>query len=196
MTIEEIVNEVKKDKIFYKHTRGGVTISGGEPLLYPVFTEKLVRSFYEENISIGVDTCGYVPWSNIELVLPFVQFFLWDIKHMDPDKHKRLTGVSNEMILQHARSIAERNIPIFIRLPTIPGYNDSEENIRATCDFARSLSSLVEISILPFHHLGQARYNSLNRIYPMTDVPLVPDAILENNKRLVESYRIKCSIVG
>jgi pyruvate formate lyase activating enzyme len=196
MTVEDILDEVKRDSVFYKHSHGGVTISGGEPLLYPDFTEGFVQATNKTGISIGVDTSGYVPWENIERVLPFIQFFLWDIKHMNPDKHKALTGVSNEVILQNVRSIDKRKVPIFIRFPVIPGYNDSEDNIRATCEFSRTLFSLVEVSLLPFHLLGKARYDSLNRVYPVADVLLIPDARLQDMKRLVESYGITCNIVA
>jgi pyruvate formate lyase activating enzyme len=196
MTIEELLTEVKKDAIVYKHSGGGVTVSGGEPLLNPDFTNELLRAFNEESISIGVDTCGYVPWENIEKVLPYIDFFLWDIKHMNSKKHRKFTGVSNELILSNARAVSERNIPLYIRVPIIPGYNDSEENIRATCEFARGLSSLVSIDLLPLHHLGKARYNSLNLTYPLADIPLIPNNVLHNIKRLVESYKLDCRIVG
>jgi pyruvate formate lyase activating enzyme len=196
MSIEELVTEAKKDAIVYKHSHGGVTISGGEPLVNPEFTQELLRAFKEENISVGVDTCGHVPWTKIEKLLPYIDFFLWDIKHMNDEEHKKFTGVSNRLILSNARSVSERNVPLYIRMPVIPGYNDSEENIRATCEFARDLSSLVNIDILPLHHLGKARYNSLNLAYPIADIPLIPDNALQNIKRLVESYQLNCSIVG
>ncbi|MFC2051926.1 glycyl-radical enzyme activating protein [Chloroflexota bacterium] len=196
MTIKELLTEVEKDRIIYRHSSGGVTISGGEPLLVPEFTKDLLRVFKEEGISVGVDTCGHVPWANIEPVLPYIDFFLWDIKHMDPEEHRKLTGVSNKLILSNARSVSERNIPLYIRVAVIPGYNDSEENIRATCEFARGLSSVVEVSLIPLHHLGKARYYSLSRIYPIADIPLIPDSVLQSMKRLVESYRLKCSIVS
>jgi pyruvate formate lyase activating enzyme len=196
MTVEELLTEAKKDAIVYKHSRGGVTISGGEPLLNPNFTKELLRTFKEESISVGVDTCGHVPWTNIEKVLPYIDFFLWDIKHMNSEEHRKYTGVSNNLILSNARSASKRNIPLYIRVPVIPGYNDSEENIRATCEFARGLSSLEEVNLLPLHHLGRARYDSLNRAYLIANVPVTPDSVLQNIKRLVESYQLNCGIVG
>jgi pyruvate formate lyase activating enzyme len=114
---------------------------------------------------------------------------------MDPDKHKEFTGVSNELILENARLLSARNIPLYIRIPLIPGYNDSEENIRATCEFARGLTSLVEVGIIPMHHIGKARYNSLNRLYPIEDIPNIPDDTLQDLKSLVESYGLPCIIV-
>jgi pyruvate formate lyase activating enzyme len=196
LTVEELVEEAKKDMVFYKHSGGGVTLSGGEPLLNPDFALQLLQALKGEGISVGVDACGHVPWASIEQMLPYIDFFLWDIKHMDSQKHREFTGVSNELILENARSVSDRNIPLYIRVPVIPGYNDSEENIRATCEFARELSSLVEVDLLPLHHLGKARYDSLNRDYPIADIPLVPDSVLQHMKRLVESYGLKSNIVG
>ena len=196
MTIEELLTEVKKDIVIYKHSGGGVTISGGEPLLSPNFTKKLLQVFKEEGISVGVDTCGHVPWVSLEPMLPYIDFFLWDIKHMNPEKHERLTGASNKLILSNARRVSERNTPLYIRMPLIPGYNDSEENIRATCEFALGLSSVEEVDLLPLHHLGKARYTSLNLPYPIANIPLITDIVLQKMKRLVESYGLKSNIVG
>ncbi len=196
MTVEELFNEAKKDMIIYKHSHGGVTLSGGEPLLDSQFTGKLLRVFKEESISVGIDTCGYVPWSNIEPFLSYIDFFLWDIKHMDAEKHRSLTGVSNQLILNNARGVSQRNVPIYLRLPVITGYNDSEDNIKATCEFARELTSIVELDLLPLHHLGKARYDSLNRVYHIADTPFVPDDTLQNMKQMVESYGLKCSIIS
>jgi pyruvate formate lyase activating enzyme len=195
VTVQELLAEVKKDEVIYKHSRGGVTISGGEPLLDLEFNKTLLKSFKEENINIGIDTCGHVPRSNIEEIIPYMDFFLWDIKHMDPEKHLELTGVTNDLILSNLLFVSEKNIPIYIRMPVIPSYNDSEENIRATCDFVRSLSSVIEVDIIPLHHLGKARYTSLNRSYPIADVSLISEDILKSLKLIVESYGLKCEII-
>jgi pyruvate formate lyase activating enzyme len=196
MTVAELLTEVKKDTAIYKHSGGGVTISGGEPLLDLEFNNNLLQVFKEESISVGVDTCGHVPFVKIERLLPYIDFFLWDIKHMNAEKHRELTGVTNNLILSNARSVSENNIPLYIRIPIIPHHNDSEENIRATCEFACSLSSVAEVDLLPIHHLGKSRYESLNRPYLIKDIPLIPDAILQDLKRLVESYGLKCTIGG
>ena len=193
-TIKELVDEVTKDSAFYKRSGGGVVISGGEPLLNPDFITKLLRGLKKERINIGIDTCGYIPWVNIEKTLSYVDFFLWDIKHMDAQRHRELTGVSNELILSNARAVSENNIPLYIRIPVIPGYNDSEENIRAICEFSQDLSSVAEIHLVPLHHLGKGRYESLGRSYPISDIPLIPDNVLNNLKTLVESYGFKCII--
>lgn len=193
-TVEELLGEAKKDLVIYKHSRGGVILSGGEPLMYPDFTGKLLRRFKEEGISVGVDTCGHRPWADIEPMLAYLDFFLWDIKHMNPESHRKFTGVSNKLILGNARSAARKNVPLYIRIPVIPGYNDSEQNIRATCEFSLTLPSVVEVHLLPLHHLGRARYESLDRPYPIANVPLIPNSILQSRKQLVESYGLKCRI--
>lgn len=195
-TVDELVHEVKKDEIVYKHSGGGVTVSGGEPLLEPEFALELLRAFKQNRINVGVDTCGFVPRRNIEVVLPYVDFFLWDIKHMDDDTHRELTGVSNRLILSNLSFTSENNIPVYIRIPVIPGYNDSEENLRAVCDFAKDLTSLVEIHLLPLHHLGKARYAALGREYPIDGIPLIPDDALGQMKHLVESFGLKCNVIG
>lgn len=195
MSVGELLEEVKKDSVIYKQSHGGVTISGGEPLMKPGFTNLLLKAFKEEGINVGVDTCGYVRWDIIQRMLPNIDFFLWDIKHMNPEKHEELTGASNELILNNARAVSERNIPLYIRVPLIPGYNDSEENIRAICEFSQGLRSAVEVDLLPLHHLGEGRYRSLGRPYPIANIPLIPDDILQTMKRMIESYGLKCNIV-
>lgn len=197
MTVDEVLTEVKKDKIFYQHSGGGVNLSGGEPLMHIDFAEKLMRCLHADGIRVGVDTSGYAPWEHIERILPYTAFFLWDIKHMDPIVHKKLTGVSNELILANARAIAARDIPIYLRLPMITGYNDSEENIRQVCAFAQTLPSLVEIDLIPLHHLGTARYQSLDRPYPLPeDLLSVSAEYMQHIRQIVASYGLPCSVVG
>ncbi len=194
MTVAQLVAEVKKDEIVFKYSHGGVTISGGEPLFVPGFALKLLKALKQADINTGVDTSGQIPWSGLEPVLPYVDFFLWDIKHMDPAHHKRLTGVSNDLILSNARKVSERNVPLYIRIPLIPGCNDSEENIRTTAEFAKGLASVVEVGIMPLHHLGKSRYESLNLPYPIEGLALIPEEQLQKTKSLIESYGLKCRI--
>ena len=195
-TVEELINEVKKDEVAYKHSGGGVTVGGGEPLLEPEFVLELLRAFKQNGINVGVDTCGFVPRKNIESVLPYVDFFLWDIKHIDDNTHRELTGVSNRLILDNLRFVSDNSIPVYLRIPIIPIYNDSEENLRAVCDFAKDLHSLEEENLLPLHHLGKTRYAALDREYPINGIPLIQDEILRGMKRLVESFGLKCSIIA
>jgi pyruvate formate lyase activating enzyme len=196
MTNEHLSEELCRDKVFYRHSGGGVTLSGGEVLLNPAFTGQLLRTLKKEGVGVGIDTCGHVPWMNIEPLLPFVDFFLWDIKHMDPQRHKEGTGVSNRLILNNLESVSQRSVPVYIRIPLIPGFNNSEENIRATCEFARTLPSLVEVDLLPLHHLGKARYASLDRPYPIEDLRLIPEDDIEKLRLLIESCGIKAFVIN
>lgn len=195
MSVAQILAEVQKDMLFFKHSKGGVTLSGGEPLLYPDFNEQLLKAFKENDINVGIDTSGYVPWPDIEKVLPYVDFFLWDLKYLDPEKHRAFTGVSNDLILKNIRLVSERKVPIYIRIPLIPGYTLTEENLRATCEFVQNLTSVVAVDLLPLHHLGMARYMSLNRPYAIADIPLIDKDVLVEVKSLVESYGLKCNII-
>ncbi len=196
MTAGEIVEEVRKDEVFYTHSGGGVTITGGEPLCDTAFTLGLLRALKKEGINVGADTSGYVPWDELEQMIPYIDFFLWDIKHMDPGIHEELTGVSNEVILSNAMAVSQMGKPIYIRLPVIPGYNDSDENVKAVCEFAKTLPSIVEVDLLPVHHLGKAAYAALGRTYPIPDTLSVDETALQNIKALVISHGLKCKIVA
>ena len=196
MTVDELIQEIKKDEVAYKHSNGGVTLSGGEPLMKMEFTLELLHSLEKSRISVGIDTSGYVSSGDLEMTLSYINFFLWDLKVMDEQRHKQFCGVSNRLILDNLILVAKRNIPIYIRIPLIPGYNDSKENITATCEFARQLKSLIEIDLLPLHHLGMSKYASLDRPYPIPDIPLMPDNRLQEIKARVESYGLKCNIIS
>jgi pyruvate formate lyase activating enzyme len=195
-TVKELVDEVKKDEIMYKHSGGGVTVSGGEPFFKPEFLLKLLKELKWNNISCGIDTCGLADRKHIEAVLPYVDFFLWDIKHMNREKHIEYTCVPNDLILDNLRFVSDNGIPVYLRLPLIPGYNDSEDNLLELCNFARALSSLEEIDLLPLHHLGKSRYAALGREYPTDGIPLIEEERIEEIKRLVESTGLKCNIIG
>ncbi|MEJ2740837.1 MAG: glycyl-radical enzyme activating protein, partial [Dehalococcoidia bacterium] len=192
----ELFDEVKKDEIIYKHSRGGVTVSGGEPFFRPEFLLELLKELKRYGINCSIDTCGFTDREHIEAILPYVDFFLWDIKHMNRDKHIEYTGAPNDLILDNLRFVSDNGIPVYLRFPLIPGYNDSEDNILDLCRFASTLSSLEEIDLLPLHHLGKARYAALGREYPIDGIPLIKEEKLEEMKRLIESMELKCNIIG
>jgi pyruvate formate lyase activating enzyme len=196
MTVGELVAEARKDAVAFKHSHGGVTLSGGEPLLQPEFTVALVRALAAEGISVGVDTCGYVPRETIKRVLPYVDYFLWDVKMVNERRHTQLTGVSSRRILHNLRFVSEQGTPIYIRVPLVPGYTDREEDLKSVCHLAQRLASVVEVDLLPMHHLGQARYLSLGRDYPIENAPFIPEESLREDQRLVESHGLVCNVVG
>ena len=162
-TVEEIMDRVRKDKPFFEKSGGGLTVSGGECLAQADFMAELLKAAKSEDIDTCVDTCGFVPWESIEKVLPYTDRFLYDIKHMDSEKHAELTGVPNELILENAVKIAEAGGKFHIRIPIIPTCNADMENIVATKDFLLPIADAVElVQILPYHALGKVKWERLN----------------------------------
>ncbi len=162
-TVENVMTAIRRDKPFYKKSGGGITFSGGECLMQPDFVASVLEECRKEDVGTAVDTCGFVKWESIEKVLPYTDLFLYDIKHMDPEEHRRGTGVSNELILQNAVKIAEHGGRFHIRVPVIPGYNDSMSNIEAIRDFLIPIKDSVDlIQVLPYHALGTVKWDRLN----------------------------------
>lgn len=198
-SIEDLVQEIRKDELFFRTSGGGVTFSGGEPLMFvDDDMVELYRRIKEADISIGVDTTGFVPWKSIERILPYVDFFLWDLKVMDPEKHKTFTGVSNSLILENLKKLSQvahqYGIRIYIRCVQIPGMTDNDENLIKTCQFLKGMESIEEIDLINFHHLGKKRYEYIQRDYSMDGTEPLTKSRLEGEKTLVESFGMRCRI--
>ncbi|MBT9775495.1 glycyl-radical enzyme activating protein [Clostridium sp. MCC353] len=165
MSVEEVLKRVAEDKIFYDSSGGGMTISGGEALMHPDFAESLLRECQKQGIHTAIETCSFASRETIDRVFAHVDLGLLDIKHMDSARHKELTGVPNEEILENIRHICrDLKVPAIIRVPVIPGCNDSRENIEATARFtAEELGPEVPVHLLPYHNLGEAKNESLGR---------------------------------
>ena len=161
MTVDEVVREVMKDVKFYKNSGGGVTLSGGDPLFQSEFALQILQRCKQMGLHTVLETAGFVPWSTLEKLLPYVDLFLYDIKHMDTGKHKEGTGRPNELILENAQKIAACK-PILVRTPLIPGFNDSPNDIRAIARFVKSkLHSAMEL--LAYNKMGEGKYERLGR---------------------------------
>lgn len=180
MTIEDILRVVKRDSAFYKKSRGGVTLTGGEPLMQNVFVEQLLKRLRSDGIHSAIETTGYDKWSILKRVIDNVDLLLYDIKHMNPKKHKNYTGVSNTIILENIRKIDHTGIPLIIRVPIIPRYNDSISNIEAVTKLADTLKNCKEIHLLPYHRLGISKYTYLELKYPLKNLPI------PNEKKILE----------
>jgi pyruvate formate lyase activating enzyme len=165
VNVEEVVEEVKKDMPFYKNSNGGMTISGGEPTLQPEFCSAIFEACQKEGMHTALDTSGHVKLETLKEILKHVDLILYDIKHLDPAIHKEYTGVSNELILSNLREINKLGIPIEIRMPTIPGINDTESNLLALCNLVDELRSIERIRLLPYHRLGEGKYQRLDMDY-------------------------------
>ena len=171
VTVEEVLDEVKRDQIYYRRSGfGGITLSGGECLWQPDFSEALLRAAKEAGITTAIETTAYAELSVIRRLLPYVDTVLMDIKHMNPDKHQAYTTRDNALILENARVIAREAKQLIIRTPVIPTFNDTPEEIRAIAEFALSLGSVREMHLLPYHRIGSDKYAGLGRTYTMAHI--------------------------
>lgn len=170
VTVGEVLQEILRDRPYYRRSGGGVTLSGGESLWQPDFAVALLTACKENGISTAIETTGFAESAVIERYLPQLDLVLMDIKHMDSRKHEEFTTRPNEKILQNARLIAEKAKQLIIRVPVIPGFNDTEAEIDAIAAFAASLPRVREIHLLPYHRMGRDKYDGLGRPYLMGDV--------------------------
>ena len=131
------------------------------------FTRELLKRSYNDNIDTAIETCGYAPWRYFEQILPYLNLVLYDIKHMNPVKHKQRTGVSNKLILSNLKKLSRSSVPIVIRLPLIPQFNLDQDNITQTARFISGLDSVREVNLIPFHQLGKGKYYRLSREYSL-----------------------------
>jgi len=168
-SVDKLVSVLLRDKIFYETSGGGVTFSGGEPLLYVDFLYKTSLKLRQRGIKIAVETSGNVEEKAIDKALKVVDLFLYDIKILDSNKHKEQTGESNKKILKNIIKVSESGIPIIIRLLIIPGINNNEE-ARKRIEFARSLKNVIQVDLLKYHWLGKGKYLQLDRDYRMIQV--------------------------
>jgi pyruvate formate lyase activating enzyme len=170
MSAEEVLKEVEKDKVFYHHSNGGITVSGGEPMRQHEFVAAIFRLCKSRGISTALETSGFAPWENIETILPFTDLMLFDVKHMDAEKHKASVGVSNELILENLGRIDNSGTPLIIRVPTIPGFNDTTDNMKKLAALAKTLKHVKEVHLLPFHSLGRSKYGGLDVCYDAAEI--------------------------
>ncbi len=169
MHADEVLKVIQRDMPFYQRSGGGVTFSGGEPLLQHEFLLQLLQQSRERLLlHTAVDTAGHVPFAWYEKILPHVSLFLYDLKVMNDALHKEYTGVSNALILENLRKLAVGTHEIIIRIPVIPGVNDNADNMRQTAELLSDLKGIRLVELLPFHPLGESKYRSLGMKYPAT----------------------------
>lgn len=161
--VDEVFNIIIKDKEYYNRSGGGVTLSGGECLLYPQYAAELLEKCKKGNINTLVESAFNVPWENIQAVIPYTDKFYVDIKHMDTSIHQKYTGVANILILENIKRLSEITKNILIRIPQIPGVNDNRENIEKTKAFANTLE--LQTEILKYNNLAKSKYVGLSMKY-------------------------------
>jgi pyruvate formate lyase activating enzyme len=173
MAATAVIAEIEKDVVFYDESGGGVTFSGGEPLAQPQFLEALLEACAGRRIHTAVDTCGYGDLSLLLHLSEKVDLFLYDFKMLDPGKHRKYTGVSNDPILENLEALAQRKKPVVIRFPIIPGVNDGGEDIHKMCAFLSRLS-LRRIDLLPYHRIGVDKYPRIGMKYRLEELQPPP----------------------
>ena len=186
--VAEAYRIATEDAIFYRDT-GGVTVSGGEPLLRPDFVYPLFAKLKADGIHTAVDTCGNVPWENFEKLLPVTDLFLYDIKHIDPEAHKRLTGSDNCRILENLRKLSAAGGKIELRMPVVPGCNNSSETLHGIGTFLQHLN-ITKMKLLPYHSMARSKYAALGMPDTMPDVPSPTDEELHSAVELLRGYGI------
>jgi len=196
MTIEELYKEVEKDSPFYRRSGGGVTMGGGEATMQHKYVLEFLKKCKRHYIHAAMETCGFVEWEHLEKLCENLDLLYMDIKHMDPDVHKELTGVSNERILENVRKAAQI-CPLIVRIPVVPGYSDSHDNIRATAEFSAELGGeFKRIELLPYHKFGTQTYSRIGMEYLLSEVEPPTDDQMNRLKFLVESCGVEAQIGG
>jgi pyruvate formate lyase activating enzyme len=194
-TVEELVERVVKDKPFYDKSGGGVTISGGEALSQHEFTAETLRELKNRGIHTALDTTGYAKREHLDEALPYTDLFLYDLKHMDSETHRKAVRAPNDLILSNAEHIAREGGELQIRIPVIPRFNDSEENIRQTAEFCRTLGeAVVAVQLLPYHNLGVAKYQRLDDTRKVMEATPPSEEKVSRLKAVMEEYGLRVTV--
>jgi pyruvate formate lyase activating enzyme len=198
VTVEEVLDEVTRDALYFEASGGGLTLSGGEPLAQPEFAAELLRRYKHEEKGghTAVETCGFVAWPVIERVAPDVDLFLYDLKHLDPDEHRRLTGQDNRLVLDNARRLAAAGLGLVMRLPLIAGVNDRREQLEAAADFILSLPGVRRLDLLPYHRLGEPKYRRLGKAYALQGEPALTGETVARAVDILAAKGLEVTIGG
>jgi len=189
MTAQEVMNEILKVKGFIK--TGGVTVSGGEPLMQPEFLMELFKLCRENGIQTALDTSGYIFSDKAKKVLELVDMVLLDIKHINPERYKILTGVELENTLKFAKYLNEINKPTWLRYVLVPGYSDDENDLHEWAKFTSQLKNVERVDVLPFHQMGQYKWEKVGKEYKLKDTPTPTRELVEKAEGIFRSYGLK-----
>lgn len=180
-TVKELVKELMKDQMFYEESGGGVTLSGGEVMAMDLeYILAIAKELKRQDVTLTIDTCGYVPYEKFQAILPYVNTFLYDVKVMDPELHKKYIGVDNQLILDNLVRLAADGARIYIRIPTVKEVNGTEENMKETIKFLKEHDiHPAQINLLPYHDTGSGKYQKLGMKYKGTDLHAPEKAEME-----------------
>ena len=191
MSVEQVLAEVVRDRLFYAQSGGGVTFTGGEPLAQPAFLLDLLNACRRAGLDTVVDTCGFAPPEVLEQVRPLVDLFLYDLKLMDDSRHLQWTGVSNALILANLKHLADAGGALRVRMPVIPGINDDEDNLRRAGAFLAALKHVPPLELLPYHAIAAGKFAALGREYPLGDLQPPTAADMQHCAAILGEYGIR-----
>lgn len=196
VTVGEIIDIIERDRIYYRRSGGGLTLSGGEALTQPDFAVALLKAAKERGINTAMESTGFADFSVISRYLPYLDLYLMDIKHINSAKHREFTSQPNERILENAKKITDAGTRLIVRTPVIPSFNATKEEIADIAKFASGLKGVKEMHILPYHRIGTDKYKGLGREYSLTGIEPPSKELMNELLAVVESYGLKGQIGG
>ena len=195
-SVAEVLAQVEQDRLFYEESGGGVTFTGGEPLMQAGFLAELLRACRRQELHTAVDTSGFAGWEVIEQILPMTDLFLYDLKHMDPDLHLKYTGAPLAPVLRNLERLAERGAVVWLRVPLVPGINDDETNLRQVGELAARLPAVRQVNLLAYHTTAVNKYERLGLPYRLPDTPAATPQRMEFAAALLRQYGVNVKIGG
>lgn len=196
ISVEEVMKEIQKDILFYEESKGGVTFSGGEPLLQFDFLYSLLLECYSSNINTAIDTTGYAEYSKFEKILNYTNIFLYDLKLMNDELHQKYCGVSNKIIHENLKKLSLVTEKIILRIPIIPTITDTYENLSEMIDFISKLNNIKEIDLLPFHNYANSKYEKMKRENKVANLVPPKDEDMQNLKNQFSVLNVPIKIGG
>jgi len=196
MTVDEVLAVVLKDRVFYEDSQGGVTFSGGDPLMQPDFLQALLEACKKVELHTAVDTCGLASRETILALAPLTDLFLYDLKLVDAQKHRQFTGASNQVILENLNYLGRHHTRVWLRIPVIPGINDAPESMDATAQLAASLPGIRQVNLLPYHPSGIAKFQRLGQAYPLAATRPPTQADLDAITNIFKSHGLVVLVGG
>lgn len=196
VTVSEILDEILSDRVYYRRSGGGITLSGGECLCQPQFAAALLRAAKEAGLNTAIESTACAPIETIRTLLPWLDHYLMDIKHTNAQKHKQFTGRENTLMLENAKILAKEAKHLVIRVPVIPTFNDTKEEIADIAKFTKSILPNGEIHLLPYHRLGQDKYKGLGRSYELDYLTPPTDEHMRELLETAASFGLKAQIGG
>lgn len=195
LTLEEVFEEVKRDELFYRNTGGGVTASGGEPLMQAPFVAALFKLCRNSGIPTALDTTGHAPRSALDQVLEYTDLMLYDLKCMNNDDSISAVGQPNNLMLENAEYVMKSNVPVIIRIPLIPGITEKTGNLQGIAEFVKRVNPSTPINVLPYHRYGVSKFRMMDMNYELAELGPIPKERLTQVAEIFDSLKLECEIV-